>query len=187
MSLFIFKNNQQHGPYSIDEVNRWLSSGQLQRTDLACYEGATTWVPLSTLLGTGNYLPLAPQGAYVTGRPSSGWGFIITGGIFTLIGLLLCATLIGAIIGIPLLIAGIPMAIYGRILFQRRVMWDLKESVRVGVVQGMPTQGQLPARQYDERSRPSGPSTPVATFCSNCATRLDADAKFCPSCAAPVS
>lgn len=186
MSVFIYKNDKQYGPYSIDQVKGWLLSGQMQPTDLACYEGATTWVPLSTLLGTGDYLSSAPHGGYVSSRPSSGWALIITGAIFTLIGFLLSATIIGAIIGVPLLIAGIPMLIYGRIQFQRRVMWDLKESVRVGVVQGMPTKGLSP-QHYEEQSRSSGPSRPVATFCSNCATRLDADAKFCPSCATPTS
>jgi hypothetical protein len=178
MSVFIYKNDKQYGPYSIDQVKGWLSSGQVQPTDLACYEGATTWVPLSTLLGAGNYLSATQPSGYVTSRPSSGWGLIITGAILTLIGI----PLFVFIIGIPLVIAGIPMLIYGRIQFQRRVMWDLKESVRMGVVQGMPPQGSLPSQQYAQQSRLPGPSRPMANFCSNCAAILDADAKFCPSC-----
>jgi hypothetical protein len=91
------------------------------------------------------------------------------------------------IIGIPLVIAGIPMLIYGRAQYQKRLMWDLKESVRVGVVQGMPAQGYLPPQHHSEQVRLPAPSRPVAQFCSRCGATLDADAKFCTACAAPTS
>ena len=178
MSVFLYKNGQQYGPYSIDQVKGWLSSGQVQPADLACYEGSTTWTPLSTLLGMGTYLPATQLRS---SPPSSGWGLIISGAILTLIGIPLSAI----IIGIPLVLAGIPMLVYGRVQYGRRIMWDLKESVRAGVVQGMP-QGYLPPQHYGEQSRLLGTSRPVANFCSNCAARLDADAKFCPSCSAPA-
>lgn len=187
MSVYIYKNNQQYGPYNIDQIKSWLSSGQVQPIDLACYEGSTKWVPLSTLLSMETYPSAAQPSGYLTGRPRSGWGLIITGAIFAFLGLTLCATLIGAIIGIPMLIIGIPMLIYGRVQYQRRVMWDLKESVRVGVVQGMPAQTHLPPQHYEERTRLPVPSRSLANFCSNCAARLDVDANFCPSCSAPTS
>jgi hypothetical protein len=187
MSVFIYKNDKHYGPYSIDQLKVWVSSGQVQPTDLACYEGGATWVPLSTLLGMGTYLPAGKPGGYATYPPTWGWSWLIIGLVLGLIGSLLCVTIIGAIIGVPLLIAAIPMMIYGNVKIYRRYMWNLKESVRVGVVQGMPSQGYLLQQHYSQQPRPSGPSRPVATFCSSCATRLDADAKFCPSCAAPTS
>ena len=180
MALFIYKNNQQYGPYSIDQLKVWLSSGQIQSTDLACYEGSTNWVPVSTLVGVGNQAAAVPS---TYGRPSSGWGLIIGGVLLTLIGIPLSAI----IMGIPLVIVGIPMLIYGRAQYQKRLMWDLKESVRVGVVQGMPAQGYLPPQHHSEQARLRAPSRRVAQLCSSCGATLDAAAKFCPACAAPTS
>jgi hypothetical protein len=183
MSVFIYKNDKQYGPYSIDQVKGWLSSGQMQPTDLACYEGATTWAPLSTLLVMGTYSGAPP----ISRPPSWGWGWMIIGMVLLLIGVLLCMTLIGIIIGLPLTIAGIAMSIYGYVKIYRRSMWNMKESVRLGVVQGMPSQSYLPQPYYAQQPRLTAPYIPVARFCSNCSATLDLDAKFCPSCAAPIS
>jgi hypothetical protein len=187
MSVFIYKNDKQYGPYSIDQVKGWLSSGQVQPTDLACYKGATTWVPLSTMVGMGPYVSTGQSGGYVTTPPSGGWSWAIIGIVLGFIGILLCMTIIGIIIGLPLLIAGIAMSIYGYVKIYRRYMWNLKESVRIGVVQGMPSQSYVPQQHYAQQPQLAAPMTPVARFCSNCAAMLDADAKFCPSCAAPTS
>jgi GYF domain 2 len=43
----IFKNGQQCGPYSVDQIRTYLSSGEFQPTDLAWYQNA--WVPLSAI------------------------------------------------------------------------------------------------------------------------------------------
>ena len=51
MKIHIYKNTQQYGPYSVEEVQKWISSGQLRATDLACYQGAENWVPLSSVPG----------------------------------------------------------------------------------------------------------------------------------------
>lgn len=51
MKIHIYKNAQQYGPYSVEEVQKWISSGQLRTTDLACYQGAENWVPLSSVPG----------------------------------------------------------------------------------------------------------------------------------------
>jgi uncharacterized protein DUF4339/zinc ribbon protein len=187
MTVFIYKNEQQHGPYTMEQVQGWCSSGQIQPTDLACYEGSTTWAPLSTLLVMGTYPAAAVSSGYSTNPPSWGWSWLIIGMGLGLIGILLCMTIIGIVIGLPLIIAGIAMSIYGYVKIYRRYMWNLKESVRVGVVQGMPSQGYLPQQQYWQQPRLIAPSAPVARFCSHCAAALDADANFCPSCAAPTS
>lgn len=43
----VYKNGQQCGPYSIDQIREYLSSGEFQLTDLAWYQNA--WVPLSSI------------------------------------------------------------------------------------------------------------------------------------------
>ena len=177
MSFFIYKNNQQYGPYSIEQLKAWVSTGQVETTDLACYEGATTWAPLSTLIVTTQVQPAA----FVNYPPSWGWGWIVVGFIGFFLGALLCVTVIGAIIGIPMVVIGFPMAIYGCIKMYKRQMWNMTESVRLGVVRGMPSQAYLP-QQSSQAPAPSTSPTAISRFCPSCATALDEDAKFCPSC-----
>ncbi len=50
MAILIYRNEQQVGPYEIDEVQGAVSSGQLSLTDLAWQEGCADWVPLSEIL-----------------------------------------------------------------------------------------------------------------------------------------
>ena len=47
MEIFIHRNGQDFGPYSPREIRDRIRSGQLLRTDMAWYEGATDWMPLS--------------------------------------------------------------------------------------------------------------------------------------------
>ena len=47
MEIFIHRNGQDLGPYSPREIRDRIAAGQLFRTDLAWYEGAADWMPLS--------------------------------------------------------------------------------------------------------------------------------------------
>jgi len=51
MQIYIGKNGQQLGPFSLEEVNRKLADGTFAGTDLAWYEGAAGWAPLSGVAG----------------------------------------------------------------------------------------------------------------------------------------
>jgi GYF domain 2 len=51
MQIYIGKNGQQLGPFSLEEVNRKLADGIFTGTDLAWYEGAAGWAPLSGVPG----------------------------------------------------------------------------------------------------------------------------------------
>jgi hypothetical protein len=51
MQIYVGKNGQQLGPFSLEEVNRKLADGTFAGTDLAWYEGATGWAPLSSVAG----------------------------------------------------------------------------------------------------------------------------------------
>jgi hypothetical protein len=48
MILYIFRNNQQLGPFDESYVRDALRSGTFSANDLACPEGSTEWLPLST-------------------------------------------------------------------------------------------------------------------------------------------
>jgi uncharacterized protein DUF4339 len=51
MTLYITKNGQQLGPYSLAEAQSLVTAGTLQATDWAWYEGLTAWIPLHQVPG----------------------------------------------------------------------------------------------------------------------------------------
>ena len=51
MQIYVGKNGQQLGPFTLDEVNRKLADGTFSATDLGWYEGAAAWGPLSGVPG----------------------------------------------------------------------------------------------------------------------------------------
>ncbi|MBA3961766.1 MAG: DUF4339 domain-containing protein [Chthoniobacterales bacterium] len=51
MELYIHRNGEQFGPYTEDQVRSDLLAGTIQLTDLAWYEGAEDWTPLSDVPG----------------------------------------------------------------------------------------------------------------------------------------
>ena len=57
MQIFIQHNGQQCGPFSPDQIRAGLGDGTYQLSELAWYEGATGWLPLSTVPGIGDNPP----------------------------------------------------------------------------------------------------------------------------------
>ena len=51
MQIYVGKNGQQLGPFSLEEVNRKLADGTFAGTDLGWHEGASGWAALSTIAG----------------------------------------------------------------------------------------------------------------------------------------
>lgn len=49
MQIYLARNNEQAGPYSLEQVNQMLASGQVVLTDLAWHEGMSEWKPLGDL------------------------------------------------------------------------------------------------------------------------------------------
>ena len=49
--IHILRDGQQFGPYSLQEVNAFLADGSLLSTDLAWYEGAPEWIPITDVPG----------------------------------------------------------------------------------------------------------------------------------------
>ncbi len=51
MQIYISRDGEQNGPYSIEDVNTYLKDGTLLPTDLACQEGMDEWVPVGEIPG----------------------------------------------------------------------------------------------------------------------------------------
>jgi hypothetical protein len=69
MQIYVGKNGQQLGPFSLEEVNHKLADGTFAGTDLAWYEGAAGWAPLSGVAGV-VIPPSAPAASIPAPAPS---------------------------------------------------------------------------------------------------------------------
>lgn len=49
LQIFLARNNQQAGPYSLEQINQMLASQQILLTDLAWHKGLTEWKVLGEL------------------------------------------------------------------------------------------------------------------------------------------
>ncbi|HXC95185.1 MAG TPA: DUF4339 domain-containing protein [Edaphobacter sp.] len=52
MTYQVSRNGQLYGPYTFEDLQRYVASGNVTLTDLARAEGASDWVPVSQILGT---------------------------------------------------------------------------------------------------------------------------------------
>lgn len=94
MNYTIKRGDQQYGPYSLAELQRYVASGNVLLTDLCRSEGMPDWVPVSQVIGTIPVPAAAPAPASVApgvvypDPPSLHWGLVLlfaflTCGIFT--------------------------------------------------------------------------------------------------------
>ncbi|MBU3847882.1 MAG: RDD family protein [Candidatus Acinetobacter avistercoris] len=60
MQIYLARNNQQAGPYTLEQINQMLASQQVLLTDLAWHQGMTEWKVLGEL--TQGQLEYQPQG-----------------------------------------------------------------------------------------------------------------------------
>lgn len=68
MQIYLARNNEQAGPYTLEQVNHMLAAGQVVLTDLAWHEGMDNWQPVSQL--TGGQLHYSPnQGSPFNSAP----------------------------------------------------------------------------------------------------------------------
>ena len=49
--IYVLREGEQFGPYTLEDANLFLSQGSLLPTDQAWYEGAPDWVPISQVPG----------------------------------------------------------------------------------------------------------------------------------------
>ena len=152
MQIFISRNGQQLGPYTLDIINAGLSAGSFGPDDLAWYEGAAAWAPLSTLPGVviGVRSPpppvfaaqaAQPEGAKLASRGSRLGAAVLDGVIFfasVLPGIIICAATReggGFAFGVLLLLAGfIGLGIVNVLLLMRRGQTLAKRIVGIRIV-----------------------------------------------------
>lgn len=60
MQIYLARNNQQAGPYTVEQINQMLTSQQVLLTDLAWHQGMTEWKALGEL--THGQLVYLPEG-----------------------------------------------------------------------------------------------------------------------------
>jgi hypothetical protein len=60
MQIHVARDGKEVGIFSLEEVNRQVAAGTLNLSDLAWYEGATGWAPLSTVPGVSATAAAAP-------------------------------------------------------------------------------------------------------------------------------
>jgi hypothetical protein len=69
MQVFIARDGQQTGPYSLEQARQMLRSGGASAEDLAWYEGAPEWLPLSKVPGIEDGSPPPPPLQPIRGTP----------------------------------------------------------------------------------------------------------------------
>ena len=73
MHYHVSRNGQTYGPYTLEDLQRYVASGNVLLTDLAKSDDMPDWVPVSQILspsGTGAYPP--PPSAPPAGYPGPG-------------------------------------------------------------------------------------------------------------------
>ena len=50
MNIYVFKNDQQYGPYTADQLREFIQQGSFTLEDYACGDGQN-WVPISQIPG----------------------------------------------------------------------------------------------------------------------------------------
>jgi uncharacterized RDD family membrane protein YckC len=64
MQIYLHRDGQRAGPFSLEEVNRQLAAGRLNPTDLGWSESSPGWKPLLSFVGV-----IVPGGASSTAAP----------------------------------------------------------------------------------------------------------------------
>lgn len=133
MEIWIYQNNQRHGPYAEPELREWIAQGRVQPSTLGWHSGLHDWAPLSALLGLSASLPPPMPQTGITPPPypaqaSDAAEHTIrsiasyekcSGIIWLVIGIVQCMTLIAIIAGIWNIVAGISRIRSAPLILQR--------------------------------------------------------------------
>lgn len=60
MQIYLVKNGAQTGPFTMEEVQKMVFTGQASPTDYGWHAGLSDWAPLSSILTTGKFIDLPP-------------------------------------------------------------------------------------------------------------------------------
>lgn len=93
MQYQVSRNGQMYGPYTLEDLQRYVASGHILNTDLAKSEEMTEWLSVSQILGTSSpgFAPgYSPSTAYVQpavgtyqDAPNLNWGLELLLGFLT--------------------------------------------------------------------------------------------------------
>jgi GYF domain 2 len=94
MTYQVSRNGQMYGPYTLEDLRRYVASGNVQLTDMAKSEDMPDWLPVAQILGTA--VPAAaptpaygappayqPSGVAYPDPPNLNWGLELLLGFFT--------------------------------------------------------------------------------------------------------
>jgi hypothetical protein len=92
MTYQVSRNGQMYGPYALEDLKRYVASGNILPTDLAKSEEMADWLPVSQLIGTSS-VPVAgygapaltpqPTGTAYPDPPNLNWGLELLLGFLT--------------------------------------------------------------------------------------------------------
>ena len=116
MQIFIHRDNQQQGPFSVDEINDRLRSGAVIASGtFAWYEGCSGWMTLDRVPGV--FMLNTPTtfvaGAMPSSQSDATGGLIPYKNPYALVGYYLSIFSMIPFVGIPLGVAGIICGIVG--------------------------------------------------------------------------
>ena len=87
------RNNQEYGPYTLDDLKNYVASGNVLLTDLAGSDDTRDWVPVSQVLGVAPPAAVAPYAATPSQYPQTAaiypdppnlhWALVLLIGLFT--------------------------------------------------------------------------------------------------------
>jgi hypothetical protein len=92
MTYQVSRNGQMYGPYTLEDLQRYVASGNVLPTDLAKSEDMPDWLPVSQILGGAAvaspvYAPppgyVAAQGGQYPDPPNLNWGLELLLGFLT--------------------------------------------------------------------------------------------------------
>jgi hypothetical protein len=72
MLYHVSRNGQNYGPYTLEDLQRYVASGNVLATDLAKSDEMPDWVPVAQLLGMP--MPIAPAPVVAYGAPAVAYG-----------------------------------------------------------------------------------------------------------------
>jgi len=94
MLYHVSRNGQTYGPYTLEDLQKYVASGNVLPTDLAKSDDMAEWVPVSHILGIATpaappaYQPLTPaypvsNVAMYPDAPNLSWGLVLLFSFFT--------------------------------------------------------------------------------------------------------
>ena len=116
MQIFIHRDNQQQGPFSVDEINVRLRSGDVIASGtFAWYEGCLGWMTLDRVPGVFmlNTPPVFQPDRQPETKSDATGGLIPYKNLYALVGYYLSIFSMIPFVGIPLGVAGIICGIVG--------------------------------------------------------------------------